>query len=399
MPLGNASENPSRDRRRLPRTGEGTAVALVIPLGHVGQTRFFLSGVVVLAAIAVVAVVAAMTSRQGNADLPIVAAIGSGFWIAGWLVQVVSQLTICGVFGLRTPEITINLIGVESGPRRWLATQSLLVSLTSLAAMVIAGVLFWWVEGGFRTPVLTPTQPDFWSPPSIGLSSSDSIWRVGAWLFWVQAVCQMFPLPRTTGRQVLAALTSVCSRRLDLPHQVAVFRRCLVAVSLLTLVVAMMMIAGDGSMTIPRWPLILLLALLLWTSSHSSDLADTMIGFQSPRVDERYEQQSIDDNAVKKVIRENEYRIGIFQRVGEAIRTRQNRRRVKRAMVQERREAMDASRLDEILNRLHENGLDALSQEERAILNRVSQALRDRRGDDVTSVPRDNASQLGRRVP
>jgi hypothetical protein len=54
-------------------------------------------------------------------------------------------------------------------------------------------------------------------------------------------------------------------------------------------------------------------------------------------------------------------------------------------MERERNEATDAARLDEILNRVHCDGIDSLSREDRESLDRVSENLRKQRQTESPS--------------
>ncbi len=386
MPLGNTSEDASGADRRVKRVGDSVTRPGAIPLGRIGGARLFLSGIVLVAAAVVVAISAAMTHQQGNADLPMVVMIGSGFWAGAWLVQLAAQWVASQWCGLRPTEFTINLIGVESGPGGSTAGQSLFVSLSSIAALVVSGIFFWWADGGFQTPMLAPSKPAFWPPPSIDLASPHTVWRVGAWLFWVQAVCQMFPLPRTTGRQILAAMTVISAPDLDESLQINIFRKCLVAFALGTLVIAIVMISHDAGAAIPRWPFVFLLAALLWASSRARDVGDTIVGFRSnceldpPRAfggDEG--EATVEMKRFERTNHDVDPLLGIAHQPPRLIQASSDRRRAERETQQKRREAIDASQLDDILNRLHENGADALSSDDRAILDRVSHALRNRR--------------------
>jgi hypothetical protein len=202
-------------------------------------------------------------------------------------------------------------------------------------------------------------------------------------------------LPKSTGRQILAALTSLCSRRLVPAQQVAVLRRCLIVMSLATLVIAMAMIRDERDLFIPRWPWIFLLAVLLWVSTRARDLETMILAFQS------YQPSEIDDDTLDllkdsgsgmlddedrlaSVIGEGGRRRGLWSRIRLAIQARRERKRIRQAMEMERREAIDATRVDEILARLHEHGAESLCDEDRQVLLRVSRALRKHResGED-----------------
>jgi hypothetical protein len=388
MPLGNASENPSHEHRRLASFGDEPATSSwTIPLGRLGSVRFFLSSSVLVAVAIVIVVVATVTGRQGNADLPMLALIGAAFWVSGWAAQIVVELWVSGMYRRPVPSVTVNLVGIESRPRRWPPIESLMVSFSSLAALLCLGAVYWWADGGFQTPVFVLDRPDIWSVPSFGFAASDSVWLVGAWLCWAQALCQTFPLPKTTGRHILGAITSLCSRRLGAAQQVAVFRRCLVVMSLVTLVIAILMIRDERGLLIPRWPWVFFLSVLLWISTRARDLEATILSFQSAQGIEvdgdsfgthegDCSRLPDDEDRLASVMREGGRHRGLWTRIRRSIKARGERRRVRQAMEIERREAVDAAQVDEILARLHEQGAESLSDDDRRILQRVSRSLR-----------------------
>ncbi len=385
MPAGNASQN-SREKQCAAAVVEAEDVSpWTISLGSVGRTRLMLSPAVLPAMAVVVIVVGMLTGRLGNSDLPLVAMIAVGFWIIAWLVQLAACQLACGVCGWWLPDVTINLIGIESIPRRMPALKSLSVSLASLVALVLCGVFYWWADGDFRRPVFTPSNPPIWSPPSIGLSASDSILRVAAWLCWVQALCQMFPLPKTIGRQILAALVNLCSTGLDVVHQVAIVRKCLVAIAVITLMLAISLIGLDQQVSLPRWPLVLVLGVLLWISSNSNDLVQFITGYRLAGQVRDLSEVDEEDRLESVMMDRQQEPVGLVARARQAVQARKGQRRAMQALAQERREADDVARLDEILNRLHAEGPDSLSKEDRVILDRVSQTLQKRRAEEDDS--------------
>ena len=370
--LGNASENSSSQRTRSESLYEDHHVSSwVVPIGNLAGTRFYLSCSALVAAAILITVVVTVSGQQGKRDLPYAALIGAGFWVVGWIVQACTILTVGRIHGHRVRQMTFNLLGPESHAHRRPAGESLLAAISSLLMLLFCGAIFWWADGGFRTPVFT-LGGDLLRTPSMGLRASDSVWRSGAWLCWAQAVFQVYPLPRTTGRQIMAALTSVSSGRLETEQQVTVFRRCLMCVGFATLLAAAWLIAHDDGSSIPRWPLLMLLGVLVWISAGAADLRQRMVGFRlaSPPQSE--------DDRLAGVMRPQSPR-RLWGRLRAAWRSRRERRRVLLALENERREASDARRLDEILQRLHAEGIESLSMEERDILKRVSEALRKER--------------------
>lgn len=368
MPVGNASQRSS-DRRRDPGP---ELERWAMPLGRWGSTRFYLSYAVFFSAAVVAAIVLALWVRPGNSDLPRAALIGVAFWIGGWLIQVITHLTVAAALGLRTRRLSIGLIGLEAAPRPWPAGKSLVVAIATIFSLLMLGILYRLIEGDFQMPTLSQPPDDIWRAPSLGLTATDSLWKSGAWLCWIQCLFQMYPLPRTMGRQSLAALTGICSGGIDLSIQSMILRRCLSAVALLTVFISVYLMAAEAETFMMRWPLLLMLGVLLWLSVHTSDVSAILAGFGAS-ADESHE--VLDDRQRQSA--------GPLASIGQAIQSRRNRKRVKQAMEKERSEAEDATQLDEILHRVHEAGIDSLSREERLILERVSRNLRDQRQTDA----------------
>ncbi|MFG0262612.1 MAG: hypothetical protein ACF788_09505, partial [Novipirellula sp. JB048] len=117
----------------------------------------------------------------------------------------------------------------------------------------------------------------------------------------------------------------------------------------------------DQPLIMPRWPLFMLLAFGLARST-SVARARRLIDHLAPLQPESSEAEPSHP-----------------RRVTDRIRSFFAVRRARRAMQRERSEAIDAARLDEILQRLHEGGAHSLSSEDRMTLKRVSEALKKHR--------------------
>lgn len=330
-----------------------------VPLGRLAGVRLGFSYTVFLAAAILLPVVLTFSGRPGNADLIRVTGLGAAFWISGWLVQAVAYFLLAWVFGRRLSRLSFGLLGVETVPGRWSAVCSLTTSLGTLLALLLLGIFYRLVEGGFQLPVLAPSPQHSLTAPSIGFESPDSIWWSGAWLCWVQALCQVYPLPRTLGRQLVGACCGIAGRRFDASIQTMLFRRCLAVIALLTLVLAFVLMSGQPDRVFPQWTLVAMLGVLLWMSSRASDIPLILIGFDSAR--------------------ESESSSGLISHVRGIVRARRNQKRLRKTLEQERNEAVEASRLDAILNQLHQDGIESLGVEDRRILERVSKNLRQQR--------------------
>ena len=333
-----------------------------LPLGRVGGVKFHLSYSVFVAFAVLLGLIAMVKDRMGNSDLPMVAMIGLGFWTCGWFVQVVVHLAyrFAGNYSIHT--LTIGLRGVETRSRSWPAGVALAVSFTSLFALIGIGAVFLLVESLTHGQLRSAQLVSIWTAPSFGLVSTDTVWLAGAWFCWIQAICQIYPLPRSLGRVLLASVVSLCSKNVDETIQAWIARRLIVVVTLTTAFVACAMLAIEPTLSVQRAPLLMIIALLLWISARSPDMFDMMLCFGS------YEGfEPMDEASVAKV--------GWTTSLRQSIRWRLSRRRLKYAMEQERIEASDEARLDEVLERLHKLGRDGLPKQDQDLLLRVSKRM------------------------
>ena len=383
MPLNTASEDSSRPGDALDSAPDADIGGWLLPLVRLGTARVYLSSTVLFAILVLAVVVAVFARQSGNADLPLVAVIGCTFWAGGWLIQLVVSWVAIWMFGLRSTNAVVHVTGVEMGRQPCSADKTLVIALAGLFALVSAGMLLWWIGGG-----LTMSSAAL-VPPGFGLRDSDSLSLGGAWLLWTQAICQMFPLPRTMGRQVLAALAFLSARQLDPSVQRVVARRCLVAVAMLTMFLAIALIAAEEVGSVPVWPLICVLAVMLWVSSRAGDVPQMLAGFRlAAGTGERLSAPPLDETEEPRFelvrVRASESRGSWLSTALRAFRVRRNRRRAKRALAEERQEATDVASMDEILQRLHTQGSSALSEDDRRTLQRVSRSIRrDRERDEL----------------
>ncbi len=358
---------PSSSHAPLPdRVDTDRSPPWAIPVGVIGRTQLNVSYAIFVAAAIVVTVVLIGRGQPGNADLPHAALVGTAVWVAGWITQAAATMAIAWIAGVSVRSMTIGLIGVESSPRRWIASKTLMVTLGTVTTLIVVATAFRLIDGGGRWPVIENSDASWWTMPSLGMTSVDSLWRSAAWLFGVQAIAQMYPLPRTLGRQAYAAIVHLSASRWDVPMQARLFRRCLIVIAMATLAAAIAVLSTQASDRFPQWPLLFLLSVLLWVSSHRSDVRSSLQSLESTRLlsTRKKPHDSLDDSP------------GVVLRWKAAVQGRRQRKRIADAMQRERSEAVDASRLDEILSRLHTHGRDSLSEEEQQILKRVSENLR-----------------------
>lgn len=346
-------------------SAEAAVARRSVLLGHVGRTRLWAAHAVFVAAAALVVVVLLAMQREGNGDLGRAAVIGTAFWTVGWAVQLLAVFSFAAVAGLRIRWLSIGLLGVELLPHRWSAERTGGIALSGIGSLLLAGVamnMFSSVPGRAAVPVL-------WNPPSLGLAVSDSLWRAGAWLLWFQAAAQLIPLPRTLGRTVLVAVVSALGAGSPPATRLAAARRCVAAAALAVAVLGVALVpvgAADweqAAWRLPVWLLTLVLAVALWMSSRRIDLAESLQRLTAGgRADPSTDQSETFWQAHQRRIQE-----------------RRRWRRVAEALERERGEAVDAAKLDAILQQLHHGGPGSISPSDRAVLERVSKTLREHR--------------------
>ena len=289
-------------------------------------------------------------------------AVGLALWISGWLVQSVAYALTARLVGTPISRLAIGPFGVKTFPRKWSPSGALAVSLGTIASLVALGSLYRLIEGGFQVPALGNEPQSFWTMPSIGLTENDSPWIAGAWLCWIQAILQMLPLGSTLGRQLLAAIIAICSKRASVAVRIRIFRTALTLIAITLIPIA---IRIYDNRSFPGWIIVPALAITIWVSTRSRDIVEVFLGFQ----------HQLDEIG----------QTGIRDTAKQLIRTQQGRRRSKKALAREREEAVDASHLDEVLNRLKLHGADSLSKADRELLQRVSERVRKERDADSSA--------------
>jgi hypothetical protein len=226
--------------------------------------------------------------------------------------------------------------------------------------------------------VVRPGQ-SIWNIPSLGLEDHDSIWMSAACLCWLQAVFQLYPLPRTLGRQIIGALIAITSPGVEAARRASRFRHALVAGALLMMGLTLALMVGAISPLGIHWLVPFALALILWISSRGADVELTMEGYRLAAVFQGNRSSTGDDSGHAVVDRTESWWFALHRRY----RHWRTSRRMKTIRAREQGEAVDERRLDEILSRLQRSGMNSLSNEDRRVLNRVSENLRKRRKQDI----------------
>jgi hypothetical protein len=363
MPLGHASPESTQND---PFAG-GEVDRFSLPLIRSRWVRFSLSYTVFLAMAVLVGVVINVSRQPGNADLPKVAGFATFAWLSGWIVQVLTYGAVAWGSGYRMRAFTVGVLGIETISKRWDARVAFLTGVAASMSLVLLGCFYRLVDGGFQVPSIelpsieVPTDP-VWELSSIGLGEVDSVWRTASWLCFVQAIGQMFPLPRTLGRQMLAASVSCFGGKLGVVGQAKVLRLLIDCFAFGTLGFAIWLMNTGNEVAGVGWPLLMCVSVLLWVSSRRSDTSQILEGLDAGTRDQAgRERRTVWQTLVSRGRRWREVR------------------RVRHAHRVEHGEAVDAQRVDEILNQLHQHGIESLNTADRQLLEKVSANLRKQR--------------------
>lgn len=284
-------------------------------------------------------------------------------------------LTVGGVW-MAIPDLHLQrgrprLLEAFGGASRVLALWSLLLMAIGVACL---GCL---LVDLFTNPVTVPSAKI--ANSSHALAALDRPWIAASWIFCLQGFWQLLPLPQSLGRVGWSAVIGLFSQPpdpspSDRARAVYALRHVqwwLVGIAAATFVGGMFAIHYTGVSTDSggrAWPAlggVALLALWQFVSARGDDLLASQLILAA--------------NGETGVLHS---RVGVRPSIRRWQAGRRQRERMRRLMEiaqRERDEASDAARVDEILQRLHAHGRDALSDEERAILSRVSQAIRHER--------------------
>ncbi len=329
-----------------------------MPIGSLGETRFLLAFHLFMGLAIVVAVVTAASLRVGNGDLLVATLYAMTFWLGGWAIQSLVIVAFNSVFGLIQARQVIGFAGLVSESRYWTAGRTLARSIAAVIALIFIGGLI---------AILSGTS--LFAVPSIGLTATDSVAATGAWLLCVQALVQMVPIRNTLGRSIMVAVIALVARE-KAPQQQCVYARwTLGALSFALIGFAISLISSESIVSLPRWPFLFVVALLMLASSRRWGLQEPFDAFALAEM----------DPAASDMVE------SFWQRRRRLIEQRERDQRVLKAREREQAEAADASQVDEILEQLHRAGMQSLNAEQRAVLVRVSSTMRKQKMTDTES--------------
>lgn len=362
-----------------------------MPVGRIGGVRVSVSYAVFVALAVLAGLVAMVQSKDGNADLPVVAATAVAIWMVGWMAQLMVQFALHFGTSAQSESMCLGLVGVENVyPLRrrhpWTALANLTGAFCTLTALVTFGAVSLVIH--MRSQSLDLALWSSWaeelSTPGFGMDAVHNYYLTATWLFWIQAACQAYPMPRHLGRGAIASAIALFAAEAGKELQIKLLRRFLQLIAIVTLVIAMATLVIDQQGMMLRSIALVFLSIYLWMSSHHQDLQDWVtsvhIAADDPAAGHlvRAERSAIADKTKDAAVASA--KIGgpkpWVHALVDSVRMRQKRKRARAAWQREREEADDAAKLDEVLQRVSETGTDGLSEQDRALLQRVSDNLR-----------------------
>jgi Zn-dependent protease len=306
-------------------------------------------------------------------DALLIAAASLGVLFVSVLVHELAHLGVARRLGGGSDEIVLGPLGgmapLRSPPD---AQADCLVHLAgpivNLAISLCAGLLIVIVVDQSLIPLLHPLAPG-------GLTEGDASWIRGAklvfWINWGLFLVNMLPaFPFDGGRALRAALARVwpdaSPRR---PAAIVATVAKFAAFALLVASFILLLRPANDVTPVPAWFALLLLAIFLYFSAKQEE----------DRHDERESEEDVFGydfsqgyTSLERSTEPRQESTGMVQQWLEQRRQNCETRR-------RQQEADEEGRVDEILTRLHEQGMKALSDEDRALLQRVSERYRERK--------------------
>ncbi|MEM6473571.1 MAG: hypothetical protein AAF802_28690 [Planctomycetota bacterium] len=345
-----------------------------MPIGRVAGVRLYVSYSIFVALAALFGLVTMVQGRPGNGDLPLLTIVAITIWMAGWLVQFLVQFGLHCFTSARREVLIIGLLGVEAGPplrvrSPWSALANLSSTFCTMTALFLFGACYLVLHMAMQTTDWLSWQAwrDEFQRTGFGFGAIENIALTATWLFWVQACCQIYPLPKHLGRSAAASLVAVFASEADVGLQLRLLKRLLQIVAIATVMAALVtVVIGDDGFSF-RWMILIAIAVYLWVSTNYDDLGDWLTAVAVSKSDPA--------SGHFEPMRRSDVQVGWF----EDIKMHRKRKRAKVALKREREEAVDLSRLDQVLEQVGRDGIDSISRADRELLQRVSEKLNEDR--------------------
>lgn len=377
MPRVTPREDPTPE---LPPTSRFNMLRQPLPAGQLGDVRVHIGASLPVAFVTILAAGWWFRTRPGNADLPVLAGILAVSLVGGAVYQALIRIWVCKISGGQAIDVTLRAFGswgrVSAPASRRLLIALAVPALTlglaaALAAMPPRGA-------GWQGFALLP-------PELTGRLTAASVLIGCIWVLTIQAAAQTLPLPGCHGREALIATVDLLTRRTPERRSLAV-RLALGITATAWLVAAMIALVIQPQGALLLWPWLALIGIACWSSRTAA--VDLPVPPPSSASGARLalathpalEARPDGDNRPASGVRAADdfpvaHTTASPWRSWKDWKTTRRLRAVRQAEIGE---AVDDRRLDAILERLHQYGLNSLSAADRAVLKRVSRRLRSR---------------------
>ena len=235
---------------------------------------------------------------------------------------------------------------------------------TNLCICLITGAVVWGT-GGNVLALLNPVDPREWVDAA-------NIWLAGCnltfWINWVLVLVNLLPaFPFDGGRALRSGI--MAARPETASRQASIAVASLAKMTAFAFLVAAAILLWQGRPTataVPIWFALLLLAIFLYFSAKQE-------AAKADEITEPDEPLGYDFSQGYTSLERSQQRVE--ERVGPVHRWLAQRKEAQ-LLKQREVEAEEESRVDDILGRLHANGIESLSGEDRMLLDRVSARYR-----------------------
>jgi hypothetical protein len=212
--------------------------------------------------------------------------------------------------------------------------------------------------------LMHPLSPD-------GIAAGTSLvvgLKLGFWVNWTLVLVNLIPaFPFDGGRALKAGILSV---RSDMdPHAAVLIVARVAKLTSLGLLIIAWLVRDDTTSPIATWFALVLLAIFVFFSARKAEMAEESSGEDAAL--------GYDFSEGYTSLEKSGPKCSIQQRPGLLVSWFENRRRMKER-VRRQIDAEEDGRVDEILTQVHQQGMESLSPEDRALLNRASHRYRNR---------------------
>lgn len=308
----------------------------------------------------------------GGPPLPVAAAGIIGILFISLLLHEFGHFLAALQLGGDCEQIVIWPLGGLSPPRppadvRHELAMHLAGPLANAAVCIVAGIVVSMHDGAHVKDLLNPLAPrNLFDPPGASLLLVTA--KLTLWINYVLWLVNLLPAFPFDGGRVFRA--AVLATRPDLSAQrVVLLVTSLAKIAALVLVlIALLMWSDKSNPIVPVWFSLVLLALMLYFSARQEEERVVELNLEDPTFGYDFSQGF---TSLERSSQSSTESVGPFRRW-------LDERRQARLQQQRELEEEEERRVDEILGRLHEHGMESLSGEERSLLQRVSQRYRHR---------------------